>query len=178
MGSTSKPITVLYAREDSIYKEYNLDVYDKTRDARTYSGNNPVIAHPPCRLWGKLHHLSKADPLEKLLALSAINIVRKNGGVLEHPAYSKLWKVANINYKGIDQFNGFTLPINQGDFGHLAPKATWLYICGIKPQELPPHPLSLSVAEGRVDRMSLKNREATPRQLAEYLIQIADMCRR
>lgn len=39
-------VAVLFARADSHYKELpDCDVYDMTRDARTYDGPHPVVAH-------------------------------------------------------------------------------------------------------------------------------------
>ena len=46
-------IAVLCARHDSPYKAIpTCDVYDEARDARTFPGGVPVIAHPPCRGFG------------------------------------------------------------------------------------------------------------------------------
>ena len=43
-------VAVLFARKDSIYKEFEqCDVYDIERNALTFSGGIPIIAHPPCR---------------------------------------------------------------------------------------------------------------------------------
>lgn len=45
-------VAVLFARADSIYKGLpGVDVYDADRDARTFPGGCPVVAHPPCRAW-------------------------------------------------------------------------------------------------------------------------------
>jgi hypothetical protein len=52
------PVAVLFARSDSIYKEFQgVDVWDKERDARNWPGGCPVIAHPPCRTWGAMSHM-------------------------------------------------------------------------------------------------------------------------
>lgn len=43
----SERIAVLFARKDSVYKTMpECDVYDIDRDARTYDGPWPVVAHP------------------------------------------------------------------------------------------------------------------------------------
>ena len=42
-------IAILFARKDSVYKAMpGLDVYDFERDALTWPGGAPLIAHPPC----------------------------------------------------------------------------------------------------------------------------------
>lgn len=46
-------LAVLFVRDQSIYKAMGLDCYDRRRDARTFAGAGPVIAHPPCRTWFK-----------------------------------------------------------------------------------------------------------------------------
>lgn len=49
-------VAVLFARRDSIYKLMPwANVYDDQRDALTWPGGTPVIAHPPCREWGRLY---------------------------------------------------------------------------------------------------------------------------
>lgn len=163
---------ILYARNNSVYKKIpGCDVFDLARDARNYSGNLPVIAHPPCRLWGRLYKFSTAPISEKLLALHAVHAVRTNGGVLEHPAHSKLWPVAGLPSPGVrDEFGGFTLPILQSWFGHKAPKSTWLYIVGIEPRNLPAFPFALGIPSGRIEAShSMKLREGTPVDLALWL---------
>lgn len=47
-------VTVIFCDEKSLYKSLVADCYDKKRNALTYAGNNPVVAHPPCQLWGKM----------------------------------------------------------------------------------------------------------------------------
>lgn len=171
-------IAVLFARSDSIYKKYfDLDVYDEERDARTFDRAVAVIAHPPCRLFGKLKQFSKAPPAEKLLAYDALQHVKRCGGILEHPSFSSLWTEKNLPSPGvIDSVGGFTMPILQSWFGHKAPKATWLYIVGISPGELPPYPMQLGIPTGRISNNgSMKFREGTPIELAKWLVKIAQL---
>jgi len=94
-------IAVLFARDDSRYKDFNVyDVYDINRDARTFCKKMPVIAHPPCRAWGMLSHMANPREGEKQLAYLALAQVRLNGGILEHPAGSRLWKEAPLPLAG------------------------------------------------------------------------------
>ncbi len=193
--SFSPVAAILFAHTDSVYKTFaHLDVYDYVRDARTYAGALPVIAHPPCRGWGRLRRFASPRPGEKDLALFAVDLVRQNGGVLEHPAHSTLWPAAGLPLPGdTDQWGGYTYPICQYQFGHRALKPTWLYICGLSAQELPPVPFALGTppcvigsSGRRLDGTRLKKgdygwrpevsraeREHTPIGLATWLIQVA-----
>jgi hypothetical protein len=134
------PVAVLFAREDSIYKTFpGVDVWDKPRDARTWPGGCPVVAHPPCRSWGMLKAFAKPEPGEKDLALAAVRWVQQWGGVLEHPFTSGLFAACNLPRPGEqpDKFGGFTIDLPQWIFGHRAEKMTRLYVCGCAPSELP-----------------------------------------
>lgn len=178
-------VAVLFARADSVYKElWNCEVYDIQRDARTYSGTLPVIAHPPCRAWGRLRTFAKPRPDEKDLALFAVEKVRSLGGILEHPAASSLWPAAGLPRPraGLDAFGGWTLAVPQFWWGHKADKITWLYMVGISPAALPPLPLVLgepshtitcSKAKWKPKRpeVSKAEREHTPFKLALWLVE-------
>jgi len=94
-------IAVLFARNDSSYKNLsNFEVYDIDRDARQFCSKMPVLAHPPCRAWGMLSHMANPREGEKQLAYFALAQVRLNGGVLEHPTGSRLWKEAPLPLAG------------------------------------------------------------------------------
>jgi len=168
-------VAVLFARADSIYKSIpDVEVFDLARDARTFYGGRPVVAHPPCRAWGRLRTFAKPRPDEKMLALFAVHAVRRNGGVLEHPAKSTLWAAAGLPLPGArDDFGGWTLGVHQSDFGHSAPKATWLYIVGVEPRDIPALPFDLADPVGRVENMSKPDRERTPPAFASWLINLA-----
>lgn len=168
-------VAVLFARVDSHYKGIpDCEVFDLARDARTFEGGKPVVAHPPCRAWGRLRHMAKPRADEKALGLFAVETVRRCGGVLEHPAHSTLWPSAGLPAPGTrDAVGGWTLPLYQGHFGHRAPKATWLYIKGVEPRDLPPIPFDLALPAGRVENMCRGERESTPPAFAFYLVEIA-----
>lgn len=185
-------IAVLFARKDSIYKTFpDCDVYDEDRDARTFDGGMPVVAHPPCRAWGSLSHFAKPRIAEKRLAPWAVGIVRRYGGVLEHPMHSRLWNYSKLPSPGKrDAWGGFTLPIDQDWFGHRAEKATKLYIVGIEPRDIPIIPIKLEEPAYVVSsscrlghpayRLQLRKpeREHTPIDLAMWLVEVARRCGR
>jgi len=193
-------VAVLFARADSTYKTMpGCDVWDAERDARRWQGGAPVVAHPPCRAWGRLRAMAKPRHDEKALALFAVDQVRRFGGVLEHPAHSTLWPAAGLPLPGErDAFGGWTLPIQQLWWGHRAQKDTWLYIVGCEPRDLPAMPMVLGEAShviaqrrtlsdgGRLKKgmpgwrpeVTKAEREHTPPQLAEWLCEVARRCRR
>jgi len=87
-------VVALYVDPRGPYPSLVREWYDEARDAKTYAGPWPVIAHPPCGPWGRLRHLSKKD--DPSLALRAVNQVRLFGGVLEHPLGSLLFRTAGL----------------------------------------------------------------------------------
>ena len=176
-------IAVLFARDDSRYKELEgYDVYDIHRDARNYCKSYPVIAHPPCRAWGMLSHMANPRPDEKQLAYFALAQVRLNGGILEPPAGSRLWKEAPLPLgDNVDEFGGFTIEIDQFDFGHVASKPTHLYICGIDYKDLPAIPkrdgVPLKSMTGQVpntSRCTQYEREYTPDDLINWMTKVCN----
>lgn len=181
-----RTVAILFAARDSIYKTLpGCDVYDEDRDARTFAGGMPVIAHPPCRLWGRLRNRSKAPQSERDLALFAVEMVDKYGGVLEHPSYSLLWKECNLPKPGHSWFNTWTMAAPQWWWDHRAEKNTWFYFSGIKPNDVPPVPFKLGRPEMYINRprskagqnieVPKKERHATPLALAQWLVETARM---
>lgn len=157
---TGSELSALFTCASSPYLVLGIDCYDRKRDARTFQGSGLVICHPPCRSWGRYAHRSKHQVAEKDLALWALELVRRNGGVLEHPASSSLWKHLR---PGETSFL-----IRQADFGHRAEKLTRLFYSG-----LPKVPLLPDPALGPfhpVERMGRQERERTPVRLAEWLV--------
>ena len=175
-----KMISVLFVRQRSVYKRMGVDCFDEQRDAMEFCGDWPVVAHPPCRAWGRLKYFAKPNPGEKDLARFAVRVVRENGGVLEHPAGSSLWRDMNLPrpHEGFDVHGGFTLPISQLLFGHRGEKATWLYVCGVSFEDLPKPQLNLAMVEKSVQSMGKAERESTPDLMASWLVEVAASCKR
>lgn len=145
------------------------------RDARTFAGGMPVVAHPPCRLWGRLRMQAKSPDAdaERALGLWCAEVVRTCGGVLEHPGSSTLWNAANLPKPGVRDARGFTLAVSQSHFGHRAEKLTWLYLAGIAIGDLSPLPIVLSGSYMPVENMNVREREKTPADLARWLVAAA-----
>ena len=130
----------------------DVDPYDEARDARTYAGPWPVVAHPPCQRWGKLwagsplwikrtgERKTKGD--DQGCFKCALSDVRRWGGVLEHPWGSHAWAHFGLNKpsrKGgwikADEY-GWTCCVEQGRYGHYARKPTLLYAVNCELPEL------------------------------------------
>jgi len=180
---------------DSIYKTIDgCDCYDEKRNALTYSGYYPVVAHPPCQLWGALavvnfsrwggdHNKPGNDGGTFKFSLDT---VRRCGGVLEHPAKSRAWakygltKPRGIGWKKcID--GGWVCEIWQSAYGHRANKATWLYcfgnpISGKWERKSGSHQVGFQDQRGKArNKPTLSKKEAnhTPEDFAQYLVEIA-----
>lgn len=183
-------VAVLFALKDSIYKTIpGCDVYDVKRNALTFPGRLPVVAHPPCRAWGRLRGLANIIEEEKDLARWALSQVRQWGGVLEHPECSTLWLEQSLPFgTQRDEFGGFTLSVDQHWFGHRARKRTWLYVCGCQPQEIPAYSMKFEPVEFWVKHFNKrkiqkpvitdKERSATPPDFAKWLIELAIKCQK
>lgn len=131
-----------------------VDAWDEARDARLYAGPRPVVAHPPCQRWGRMWfgqplHVKLTGERKKLgddggCFTSALEAVRRFGGVLEHPWGSHAWPHFGLNTPDrrggwivADFFGGWTCCVEQGRYGHYARKPTLLYAFGVDLPELP-----------------------------------------
>lgn len=136
---------VLFAEKKGIYGELDfVDLWHEERDARKYTGELPIVAHPPCSRWCRLAGLVEARWGHKVgdddgCFEAALRLVRKNGGVIEHPAYSKAFYTYGLpiprSSKGGWQMGlcgGWSCYVEQCKYGHPAKKATWLYCYGIE----------------------------------------------
>lgn len=190
-----RTVAALFVRADSIYKTMpDVDAWDIERDARKWPGGMPVVAHPPCRAWGRLRHMAHPHDDEKDLARFAVSQVRRWGGVLEHPNASTLWIDQALPLPGhFDRHGGWTLGITQHWWGHRATKKTLLYIVGVDPRGIPEMPMLLGEgthvisqdgrrADGsrwakgdprKRPECTKPEREHTPPALAQWLVDLA-----
>jgi len=197
-------IAALYVETDGTY--YNLtgvEPWDEARDARQYPGPWPVVAHPPCQRWGKYWHGAPNKPHQYELGAddgcfaAALAAVRTYGGVLEHPAYSHAWAAFGLarpprsgGWIKADDL-GWTCCVEQGHYGHLSRKMTWLYAVNTIRPELPwgssgqrIHPVALErygyekarrigmlAMVGGKDKTRIRN--ATPISFRDLLLEMA-----
>lgn len=173
------PVAVLYAMPGSVYHQLAEDVYDERRDARTFAGGLPVVAHPPCRTWSVLRAFAKAPAGEELCAAHAVAMVRACGGVLEHPHGSALWARWGLPLPGSgrDLAGGWSTCVDQVWFGHRAQKRTWLYVVGVEPAHVRV-PLRFDPPRVPVQLMGQGERLRTPPAFATWLLDLAQRVRR
>lgn len=126
-------IAALCVAPNSIYKTLDgVDAYDQARDCRQFAGGMPVVAHPPCRAWSAYtRHQAKPEPGEADLGLLCADWLRSEGGVLEHPAHSRLFDAAQLPKPGERKGDLWTLPVWQAWWGYPMRKATWLCFSGV-----------------------------------------------
>lgn len=141
-------VAALFVERNGPYWDLpDVDPWDKERDARLYAGPYPVVAHPPCERWGRywfggpmLHKQGKRKRLgdDGGCFAHALWAVRQFGGVTEHPEASAAWDYFGLlrpmrggGWSRADN-HGWTCCVDQGDYGHRARKATWLYVCGVE----------------------------------------------
>ena len=181
-------LAILCVQRKSIYSQFaqeerkshliDIQIYDEKRDARSFAGGMAVIAHPPCRLWGHLLHTVKIEPFdqvrEKELGIFCARAVIDNGGILEQPFDSELFKEMGLPSGGMVNKLGFTLEIAQRMFGHSMIKNTWLFFSKINYTEIEPFkPAIHNLPLKPIYHLSHKQREATPVSLAKWLIRQA-----
>ncbi len=190
-------IAALFVQKDGCYQGLqNIDPWDFERDAKKYDKNYPVIAHPPCQLWGKFAKINykrwggehnKPGNDDGCFA-AALNFVNEYGGVLEHPAGSYAWKTYGLlppckfGWKKCGP--GYCCQVRQSAYGHRADKATWLYYVGKKrPFELiwdrpkGTHQIGFQDQRGKSKNkptLYKKESNATPLEFRDMLIKLAE----
>jgi len=133
-------VAALYVQTNGCYFGLSgVDAWDEPRDARNYDGPYAVVAHPPCARWSRLARFCEVRHGLKIGAdngcfAAALAAVRKFGGVIEHPAFSKAFAAHGLPRPdtkhhgwqiGLD--GGAVCYVEQGRYGHVMKKATWLY---------------------------------------------------
>lgn len=198
-------IAALYVETDGCYYGVpGVDPWDIARDARNYAGPHPVVAHPPCQRWGRFWHGSTRKPHQFALGedggcfAAGLAAVRAWGGVLEHPADSHAWRHFGLTppkrfagWRRADVVGGWTCYVEQGHYGHMSRKPTWLYAAHVELPELDwskgeqrLHPVALkrygyekarrigmTAMVGGKDKTRIRN--ATPIEFRDVLIGIA-----
>ena len=99
-------IAALFVELNGCYAIEGIDLWDQKRDARNYIGILPVVAHPPCQLWGNMATINYKRwggehnrPFNDGGCFeSALNNVNRCLGVLEHPANTKAWQFYRKNW--------------------------------------------------------------------------------
>lgn len=172
----------------------DVDPWPIDRDARQYYGPWPVIAHPPCQLWGKMALVNYArwggehnrPGNDGGCFKSALSSVNEFCGVLEHPAQSYAWdahgllKPTGIGWRR--DRDGWVCEVWQSAYGHRARKATWLYYYGKhKPFDLRwdrkpgTHQIEFWDRRGKErnkPRLSKQEANATPIEFRDELIRL------
>lgn len=118
-------VAVLWCDAKSNYFKLlpHCEVYTARRNAWTYSGPFPVICHPPCGPWGKYRRRCNHSIDD---GVAAMRMVHTFGGIVEQPLGSTLFQELGTV--------GKIESVNQADYGHLANKATLLYVVA-RPQD-------------------------------------------
>lgn len=142
----------MFVEPNGVYADApDVDLWDEARDARTYDGPHPVVAHPPCNLWVNFAALNykryggehNRPGNDGGCFASALSSVRRWGGVLEHPAFSRAWPAHDLPLPPRDggwlevPGGGWACEVWQSAYGHKARKRTWLFCAGVEqPPEL------------------------------------------
>ena len=192
-----KDVAALFVAKDGCYFGIdNVDAWDVSRDAMNYTGNLPVVCHPPCQLWGRFaainykrwggeHNKPGNDGGCFAFALAA---VVRCGGVLEHPADTYAWKTYGLP-KPVGfgwqkcKTGGWVCEVWQSAYGHKARKRTWLFYFGSLPPKEPrlerpsgTNQIGFHDQRGKSANkptISGKAASATPIAFRDYLIDLA-----
>ena len=176
-------VAVLYCDPCGTYSEAEgVELWDEARDARTYRGPHPVVAHPPCNRWSVLALCRPEIPMgeDGGCFAAALDAVETFGGVLEHPAHSRAWDAFDLVEPLTSGWHpsftrpGWTCEVDQGHYGHRCRKLTWLYYVG-------PDPPPMIWGDGGMRDVEVHNdggggsdrRSATPSAFRDVLLAMA-----
>lgn len=143
-ASCDRYVAALFVQPDGCYADLPfIDAWDAERDARGYGGPMPVVAHPPCQLWGSLANVNYSrwggehnkPGNDGGCFAAAVKAVQTCGGVLEHPAQSRAFRAHGLAVPDGSGWQatidgGWVCEVWQSAYGHRANKATWLYYHG------------------------------------------------
>lgn len=197
-------VAALFVEEGGVYSNLpGVEVWGISQDARNYRGPWPVVCHSPCERWGRYWHGAPRKPHQYRLGedggcfAASLTAVRNYGGVLEHPEGSHAWRYFGLlvppragQWIRADAY-GWTCCVEQGHYGHMARKPTWLYAVVDEPP-----PLRWGVGEQRIHPVALAKhgyekarrigmmamvggkdkkriRDATPSEFRDLLLSIA-----
>jgi hypothetical protein len=190
-------IAALFVETDGPYFFLDqVDPWDDRRDARRYCGPWPVVAHPPCQLWGRFARVNykrwggdhNRPGNDGGCFASALSAVRRWGGVLEHPADSYAFADHGLPpptmvgwQRTLD--GEWVCEVWQSAYGHMANKRTWLFYSGFP---LPPklrwerptgtHQIGFQDRRGKAKNkptISGRSASATPPEFRDVLISMA-----
>jgi hypothetical protein len=150
MSGAPPTVAALYVDPKGVYAGLpGVEVWDEARDARTYAGPWPVVAHPPCQRWCRFAKgIAKQYPQYPVgddggCFEAALACVRTFGGVIEHPAYSLAWSHFGLPEPRSSEGwttdlhdGGYSCYVEQGRYGHPMRKATWIYAIACDLDEL------------------------------------------
>lgn len=178
-------INVLCVGRSTVYRQFpQVETFNKVRDVWTCHSRRPILAHPPCRFWSRWNSRAAATPStivnELLIGMECVRLVRANGGVLEQPAFSRLWDTAKIPRPSARFTSSaeWSIEIDQAEYGHPCSKRTWLMLCGIRPDQVTWQGFELANPRRRtLAQLTPGQRSATPPRLAVWLVFLASLAR-
>lgn len=177
-------VAALFVDGEGPYMEDGrFDAWPLDRDARSYAGGLPVVAHPPCNRWSKAINSHPEIPVGEDAGCFhvALGAVRFYGGVLEHPSESRAWAWFGLpmppprSWSVADRYGGRSCRLDQANYGHEIRKPTWLYAV------LPVFPkVNNAPATDGQDFQSTsstdRRRWLTPAGFKDFLFQMAESC--
>lgn len=193
-------IAALFVQSGGCYSQAdNVDPWPEDRDARLYDDIYPVVAHPPCQLWGKMAKVNYSrwggehnkPGNDNGCFKSALDSVNRCGGVLEHPAQTYAWNEFGLTKPSKNGWSksgaGWVCEVWQSAYRHKANKATWLYYVGVNaPFELRwdrvkgTHQVGFQDQRGKARNkptLSKKDANATPILFRNELVRLAQHSR-